>query len=106
MLHMPSLKRSHASMAEWVNSREHVGRARRVKINMSVILELASGCKVKATIDDLSRDGFRLRSESVLHLGQTLTMHSPRETVLCELRWVDGHEAGGVFQQQAEPPKW
>ncbi len=73
---------------------------------MPVFLELAPDIKIKAIIDDLSKDGFRLRSRAVLHVGQSVTLHLPREAVACELCWVDGLEAGGVFREAAEAPRW
>lgn len=73
---------------------------------MPVVLELAPDRKVKATIGDLSHNGFRLKSDSLLHVGQSMKMLMPRETVSCELRWVDGHDAGGVFHEEARPPAW
>jgi hypothetical protein len=87
-------------MVEWVHVREHTERPRRVSVSMRVVLELAPGSEVKAIIDDLSNSGFRLRSRSILHVGQAVRMQLPRETIDCGLRWVDGLEAGGVFLQQ------
>lgn len=73
---------------------------------MPVELELGSNCTAKAIIDDLSKDGFRLRSRALLHPGQIFKMHLQRETVTCELRWTDGFEAGGVFRGDAKAPTW
>lgn len=103
---MRTLNRGPEGMLEWVHSREHIGRARRVKIRMAVSLELSEDRIVKALLDDLSKDGFRLRSGALLHPGQRLRMHLPRETVSCELKWVDGLEAGGVFSDAPTVPAW
>jgi hypothetical protein len=73
---------------------------------MPVLVETAGGCNVSANICDLSRDGFGLTSESLFHAGQSIIMHLPRETVTCELRWVDGHRAGGIFREHAQLPQW
>ena len=73
---------------------------------MSVVLETESGSTVDASIADLSKSGFRLTSNAVLHRGQVLTMHLPRESVVCKLCWVDGLEAGGTFQDRANLPAW
>lgn len=89
-----------------MDGREHVDRAHRVKVFMPVVLEIVPGCTVNATIADLSREGFRLRSPVVLSVAQAMTMHLPRETVRCELRWVDGLEAGGIFHGRAQTPTW
>ena len=73
---------------------------------MRVNLELGPDTIIKAVIGDLSKDGFRLRSGAVLHVGQKVTMHLPRETVACELRWVNGMQAGGVFADAPAAPAW
>lgn len=93
-------------MAQWVNAREHPGRPKRVLVNLPVVLEIGLDSKAKAVIEDLSQDGFRLRSEVPLHAGQALKMHLPREIVECELRWVDGFTAGGIFHRRANPAQW
>jgi hypothetical protein len=103
---MPVRKRSSEGMAEWVTAREHAGRQRRIRISMPVELELTPGSKIAAEINDLSKDGFRLRSSAVLHAGQALTMHLPRDTARCEVRWVDGLDAGGVFHEPARISEW
>ncbi|MGZ2411822.1 PilZ domain-containing protein [Sphingomonas sp. F9_3S_D5_B_2] len=81
-------------------------RPRRIRISMPVTLELSADRTAKAIIDDLSKDGFRLRSRAALQPGQKLKMHTPRETLACELRWVNGFTAGGVFAENSDPPRW
>lgn len=93
-------------MAQWVNAREHPGRSKRVRINLPVILEIRRGSEVKAVIEDLSQDGFRFRSEVPLRAGEALKMRLPRGVVDCELRWVDGYNAGGVFKQPDSAAQW
>jgi hypothetical protein len=73
---------------------------------MAVQLELGPHRMVKAILDDLSQDGFRLRSGALLHPGQILKIHLPRETAICELRWVDGLQAGGVFTEASNAATW
>lgn len=72
-------------------------RAPRAKVRMPVRLTTRPGFTAQAFFEDLSKDGFRLRSPIVLHVGQLISLEMPRETVACEVRWVDGFEAGGVF---------
>lgn len=93
-------------MAERVQRRESAGRPRRVNLAMKIVLELSPGSEVDAFLQNLSKDGFRLTSETQLHAGQQLKMRLARETVDCELLWVDGLEAGGVFEKQAQEPRW
>jgi len=98
------LNRSPSSLAEFVKSREPSSRAPRVRVTMPAGLELAPGYIAKATILDVSRSGFRLTCDTPLKVGQSVTMHLPRETVSCEVRWVDGNEVGGAFSDKAEGP--
>lgn len=91
-------------MREWVKAREHVGRARRVRVSMPAVWELAPGSKGEATIHDLSRAGFRSKSESLLYIGQAMKMHLPEETVMCDLGWAHGDEGGNIFKQKVAPP--
>ena len=102
---MPIPKRSE-SMSRWVNERQHIGRAARVRVSMPVVLELAPARRVKGLICDLSKEGFRLRSGALLYAGQAVSMHLPRQTVVCQVRWVDGIEAGGIFAEKVELPEW
>jgi hypothetical protein len=103
---MKSFEAPPANLLECAGGRERVARARRVKVSMGVGLELREGSIVKAVIDNLSKDGFGLRSGAVLHSGQRLTMHLPRATLACEIRWIDGLQAGGVFAEASAAPSW
>lgn len=103
---MTKLKRSAETMSAWVRDREHASRDRRVIVRMSVVLESDSGWTTDALVADLSKNGFRLTSSAVLHVGQVLTMRLPREHVLCKICWVDGLEAGGIFHGRAKLPSW
>ena len=73
---------------------------------MPVVLESDSGWTMDALIADLSKTGFRLTASAILHVGQMLTMRLPRETVRCQVCWVDGLEAGGIFNGRAGVPTW
>jgi PilZ domain-containing protein len=103
---MTRLKRSAEKMSAWVEDREHASRDRRVIVRMPVVLEADSGLTIEALVADLSKSGFRLTSNAVLHVGQVLTMRLPRENVLCEICWVDGLESGGIFRGRANLPAW
>ena len=82
------------------------GRPSRARVRLPVMLEVRPDCRVKAIIEDLSKDGFRLRSRALLHVGQVVTLHMPRETLECELRWADGFNAGGVFLNKSTLAVW
>jgi hypothetical protein len=103
---MNSGERSSGKMIECANGRERVVRAPRVRVSIGVGLEFGPGSIVKAVIGNLSKDGFHLRTGAALHPGQSLTMHLPRETVACEIRWVDGRHAGGLFAEASAAPSW
>ena len=103
---MTRLKRSAEKMSAWVQDREHASRDKRVIVRMPVVLESDSGLPIEALVADLSKSGFRLTSDAVLHVGQVLTMRLPRENVPCRICWVDGFEAGGIFHGRANLPAW
>jgi hypothetical protein len=65
-----------------------------------------SDLPVKALNEDISKEGFRLRSRAVLHVGQLITLTMPSETIAAEVRWVDGFEAGGVFLEKCDLAVW
>ncbi len=73
-------------------------RERRVTLNCEAILTEADGFNVDVTLVDVSKDGFRLRSLTDLEVGSkvTLQMHDAA-AVRGQIRWICGHEAGGVF---------
>ena len=81
-------------------------RPARARVRLHAMMEVRPDFTVKAILEDLSKDGFRLRSRVILHAGQIVTLHMPRETVACELRWVDGFEAGGVFLDRSTLAVW
>lgn len=81
-------------------------RPSRACVRLSVVLEVRPDFKVKAIIENLSKDGFRLRSRAILHVGQVVDLHMPRESVSGELRWVDGFNAGGVFRDEPTLANW
>lgn len=101
-----ALKRSQTILRGIVHGRLPLTRDRRVKVSMRVSLKIDSGHTALAIVDDLSKDGFRMRSRALFHPGQRFRMHMPRDTADCEIRWADGLEAGGVFLQRAPAPKW
>lgn len=73
---------------------------------MHVLLALRSDVSTKAFIEDISKEGFRLRSRAVLHVGQRIRLTMPRETIAAQVRWVDGFEAGGEFVKKAGLAAW
>jgi hypothetical protein len=69
-----------------------------VTLNCAGLVTESDGCTLDVTIVDVSKSGFRLRSEEEFELGSTVTLQM-REArpVRAEIRWACGHEAGGIF---------
>jgi hypothetical protein len=73
-------------------------REPRVTLNCEAILTEADGYTVDVTIVDVSKDGFRLRSLTELEEGSKVTLQMQNvAAVRGEIRWICGHEAGGIF---------
>ena len=103
---MNPLHKSSSDMRLSLLGRTFPSRSTRARVRLPVIMAVRPGFKVKAVIDDLSKDGFRLRSRAMLHARQVVTLEMPRETVACEVRWVNGFEAGGIFVNESKLPDW
>jgi hypothetical protein len=73
-------------------------RAARIALNCSAVLTEADACMLDVVIMDVSRDGFRLRSQSELEIGSEVMLRvAKRDPLRAQIRWTCGHEAGGVF---------
>lgn len=86
--------------------RGRVSRARRVGVSMPAVLQLSPNCEVSAELHNLSSDGFRLRSKIALRAGQKFRMRIDRETLHCQIKWVNSVEAGGVFLNAPKVSEW
>jgi hypothetical protein len=76
----------------------HRDRAARIALNCDAVLTEADGCVLDVVVIDVSRDGFRLRSDSELEIGSEVLLRvAKRDPVRALIRWTCGHEAGGVF---------
>lgn len=75
-------------------------------MRVSVLMAVRPDFKIKAIIENLSKDGVRLKSRVVLHEGQVVSLEMPRETIACEIRWVSGFDAGGVLLDDYALPEW
>ena len=73
-------------------------RAARIAVSCDAVLIEADGCALDVVIVDVSRDGFRLTSQSELEVGSEVLLRMARlDPVRALIRWTCGHEAGGVF---------
>jgi hypothetical protein len=74
----------------------------RIELMQPAELRTQDGRSVDVTFLDLSREGFKLRHNEDLMVGDTVTIVSSRGSeVLAEIKWVADRTAGGIF---LEPP--
>lgn len=81
-------------------------RSARARVRLPVLMTVRPDLKVKAVIEDLSKDGVRLRSRVILHEGQVVSLEMPREIIACEIRWVLGFNAGGILLTEQPVAEW
>lgn len=81
-------------------------RSARAQVRLPIIMSVRPDFEIKALIEDLSKDGVRLNSRVMLHEGQVVWLKMPRETIACEIRWVNGFEAGGVLVGESVLTDW
>jgi hypothetical protein len=73
-------------------------REPRVTLNCDGVITESDGCAIDVTIVDVSQTGFRVRSVAELEIGSSVSLRmSEARPVRAEIRWICGHEAGGVF---------
>jgi hypothetical protein len=77
-------------------------RETRIALRCHGVLVEEDGCALDVVITDVSRDGFKLESQSELEIGSDVWLHMPKTTpVRGSIRWTCGFEAGGVFLEPA-----
>lgn len=76
-------------------------RRPRVGVRRDALLILSDGSAVAATLFDVSEDGFRLRSEEILEVGEEVRLRDRNGEMRALIRWVSGFEAGGQFLSRA-----
>lgn len=77
-------------------------REPRIAIRCQAVLVEEDGCALDVVITDVSRDGFRLESDSELEIGSEVWLRVARlAPVRALIRWTCGQEAGGVFLEPA-----
>jgi hypothetical protein len=81
----------------------YIGREPRIAVRYDAVLIEADGCELEVVITDVSRDGFRLESHSLLEAGAEVRIRvGKRPPVRALIRWTRGLEAGGVFVDPVE----
>ena len=77
-------------------------REPRIAVRCQAVLVESDGCSLDVVITDVSRDGFRLESQSELEIGaEVMLLVTKLAPVKALIRWTCGHEAGGVFLEPA-----
>ena len=76
----------------------YLKRDPRIAVRCDAVLIEGDGCTLDVVITDVSRDGFRLESDSQLEVGsEIMLLVTKLAPVKAMIRWTCGHEAGGVF---------
>jgi hypothetical protein len=77
---------------------QHFNRAPRVAANHRATLVDENGREVAGIVIDISKSGFRIQTEEPLMVGECVRLRDDSHgDYAAQIRWVDGHEAGGVF---------
>jgi PilZ domain len=78
-------------------------RAPRIAVAQDAVLITSSGQEVPIRLSDLSREGFKIEHpEAELTVGEIITIPSRRSEAKAKIRWVQSHEAGGIFIDSAK----
>jgi hypothetical protein len=86
------------NMNSKIESASYLKREPRIAVRCQAVLVEEDGCALEVVITDVSRDGFKLESQSELEVGSDVWLHVPRMVpVRGSIRWTCGAEAGGVF---------
>jgi len=85
-------------MSSKIEAAGYAKRDPRIAVRCEAVLIESDGCTLDVVIIDVSRDGFRLESDSQLEVGsEIMLLVTKLAPVKAMIRWTCGHEAGGVF---------
>jgi len=85
-------------MSSKIEAAGYAKRDPRIAVRCEAVLIESDGCTLDVVITDVSRDGFRLESDSQLEVGsEIMLLVTKLAPVKAMIRWTCGHEAGGVF---------
>jgi len=86
------------TMSSKIEAAGYAKRDPRIAVRCEAVLIESDGCTLDVVITDVSRDGFRLESDSQLEVGsEIMLLVTKLAPVKAMIRWTCGHEAGGVF---------
>ena len=75
-----------------------IKRGPRVSTDLKARVLRANGEEIDVIVSDISKDGFKLSSQTLLLIGERVDLHMPKTgDVPAQIRWALGNEAGGVF---------
>jgi len=75
-----------------------IKRGPRVSTDLKAVLLRPSGEEIAVLITDISKDGFKLSTDTQLMIGERVDLRVPKTgDVPAQIRWALGHDAGGVF---------
>ena len=82
---------------------EQVDRARRVAVQQPATLVDSAGIAYPSLLIDVSSAGFRVECQQLLRVGEYVVLRSGRDRALRgQIRWADGHMAGGIFLEPVD----
>lgn len=86
-----------------MNESEQIIRDRRVAVAQRAQLIDSAGVTYPATLVDVSIGGFRVECHQLLRVGEYIVIQSGRKhPQRGQIRWADGHSAGGVFLDEVD----
>jgi hypothetical protein len=86
-----------------VNDGEQVRRDKRIALRQAASLVDSAGTTYSAMLTDLSSAGFRIECHQLLRIGEYVVVQSGRDRPQRgQIRWADGHMAGGVFLEPVD----
>lgn len=76
----------------------HIKRAPRVDTRFTTKLTDSDGSTIDVVVIDISREGCRLETDSMLNIGENVRIEVPKHgSFAAQIRWALGNEAGAVF---------
>jgi hypothetical protein len=85
-----------------IEAASYLKRDPRIAVRCNAMLIEDDGCSLEVVITDVSRDGFKLESQSELEVGSDVWLQVPKTSpVRGSIRWTCGAEAGGIFLEPA-----
>lgn len=86
-----------------MNDRQELDRDRRIALRQDATLVDSAGVTYPAVLTDLSSAGFRVECAQLLRIGEYVVLQSGRDRPQRgQIRWADGHMAGGMFLDEVD----